>query len=118
MAFLVLLIQDPPHGINDEPAPEQAAGMTEVGRRFLLGYFMCVCVCVYLFIFGLVCGWMGVPFHSSNPPPTHQSNTTITQEEALAAARARGHWADYKTIFTNPYFMYGLAGVTANCFCL
>lgn len=36
----------------------------------------------------------------------------------MAAARAKGHWADYKTIFTNPYFMYGLAGVTANCFCL
>ncbi len=67
VAFLVLLIQDPPRGINDEPAPEHAA---------------------------------------------------MTEAEALAATRAKGQWDDYKTIFTNPYFMYGLAGVTANCFCL
>ena len=60
MAFLVLLIQDPPRGINDEPAPEHAA---------------------------------------------------MTEAEALAATRAKGQWGtDYKTIFTNPYFMYGLAG--------
>lgn len=48
----------------------------------------------------------------------HARPTQMTEEEALAAARARGHWEDYKTIFTNPYFVYGLAGVTANCFCL
>ena len=60
VAFLVLLITDPPHGINDDPH---------------------------------------------------------TEEEA-AAAKARSQWEDYKTIFTNPYFNYCLAGVTANTFCL
>jgi hypothetical protein len=71
VAFLVLLIQDPPHGINDLNEGEEL------------------------------------------PAASH-----MTQAEALAAAKAKGHWEDYKTIFTNPYFMYGLAGVTANCFCL
>lgn len=65
-------------------------------------------LCIYLFTHVSVHGMKNA----------HARPTQMTEEEALAAARARGHWEDYKTIFTNPYFVYGLAGVTANCFCL
>lgn len=64
VAFLVLLIQDPPRGINDEPPPEHAH-MTEVNLGVWEGNINLE-VCVY---FGYHCVCVHRSIMSYDPPP-------------------------------------------------